>query len=86
MKTKFVTADSEAELGGLAVHALTAQLDEVDGQQGVVLDDGDGQVELSEAFGNRADMIRAYKRTAGVLLARAAMLEAEGPDRNRGET
>lgn len=81
-----MTADSEIELGGLAVHALTARIDEVDGQQGVVLDDGDGMVELSEAFGNRSDMVRAYKRAAGVLLARAAMLEAEGPDRNRGQT
>lgn len=79
VRAKLVTADSEIELGGLAVHALTARIDEVDGQQGVVLDDGDGMVELSEAFGHRSDMVRAYKRTAGVLLARASMLEAEGP-------
>lgn len=86
MRAKLVTVAGEVELGGLDVHALTAHLGEVDGQRGVVLEDGDGQVELSEAFGHRSDMVRAYKRTAAVLLARAAELEAEGPDRNRGET
>lgn len=75
-----------AELGGLAVHALTAQIDEVDGQQGVVLDDGDALVELSEVFGHRSDIVRRYKLVAGVMLARAAMLEAEGPERQHGET
>lgn len=86
MRARLMTASGEAELGGLAVHALSARIDDVDGQQGVILDDGDAIVELSEVFGHRGDMVRAYKRTAMVLLARASMLEAEGPDRNRGET
>lgn len=78
--------ETDAELGSLAAHALAARIDLVDGQQGVVLDDGDAELELSEVFGHREDIVRGYKRAAGVLLARAAMLEAEGVDRNRGET
>ena len=75
-----------AELGGLAAHAMRARLDEVDGQRGVVIDDGDSELEVSEAFGHREDIIRGYELTAGVLLARAAMLKAEGPDRSKGWT
>ncbi len=76
----------DEELGSLAAHALSARVDEVDGQTGVVLDDGDGELGLSEAFGRREDIARAYKRVAATMLARAAMLDAEAPCRNRGET
>lgn len=88
MRARLMTGSGpdEAELGGLAVHALRGRIDDVDGQQGVILDDGDAALELSEVFGHREDIIRGYELTAAVLLARAAMLKAEGPDRNRGET
>lgn len=75
-----------AELGGMAAHAMRARLDEVDGLRGVVIDDGDSELEVSEAFGHLEDIIRGYELTAGVLLARAAMLRAGAPDRNRGWT
>lgn len=78
--------DAVAELGSLAAHALSARIDEVDGQQGVLVDDGDAEFGLSEAFGQREAIIRGYKRLAATALARAAMLEAEAPSRNRGET
>jgi hypothetical protein len=78
--------DGTTDLGNLAAHALTARVDEVDGQQGVILDDGDDEIGLSEAFGHREAIVRGYKRAAMVLLARAAMLDAEGEHRNRGET
>lgn len=79
-------APADADQAGLAAHALTARIGDVDGQPGVVLDDGDGELPLSEVFGRRADIIRGYRHAAGVMLARAATLEALGPDRNRGET
>jgi hypothetical protein len=85
---RLVTSDGPetAELGSLSARSLTASIEEVDGQTGVVLDDDDGVVELSEAFGPPGTIARAYKRVAATLLARAAMLDAEAPCRNRGET
>jgi hypothetical protein len=77
-------SDVVADLGSLAAHALAARVDEVDGQPGVVLDDGDGELGLSEAFGRPEAMARKYRAVAATLLARAEMLDAEGPGRNRG--
>ncbi len=85
-RSETIGAVEVADLGSLAAHSLGARVDEVDGQPGVVLDDGDGEVGLSEAFGRREDIVRGYKRLAATALARAAMLDGEGPHRNRGET
>lgn len=70
----------------LKAQALTARLDQRDGVTVVVLGDGVDEVELTDEMGSKDEAARAYRRVAATLLARAAMLDAEGPGRNRGET
>jgi hypothetical protein len=69
----------EVDGGGLAVLAardLIAEVaKDVDGQPGVVLGDGDGVCELSEAFGQPAAIAERLERVAATLLARAAELK-----------
>lgn len=70
----------------LSAQYLTARLDERDGVTVVILGDEAVEVEISDEVGSRAAAVVAYRRVAATLLARAAMLDAEGPHRNRGET
>ena len=75
-----------ADLGALAAQHLTARVDEVDGETGVVLSDGDSELGLSEVVGRPGAAAAAYRRVAGTLLERAAMLDGDGSGRIRGGT
>lgn len=80
-----MTAVDEA-VATLSAQYLTARLDERDGVTVVMLGDEAVEVEISDEVGPRAAAVVAYRRVAATLLARAAMLDAEGPHRNHGET
>lgn len=70
----------------LKAQALSARLEERDGVTVLVLGDDVDEVEITDEMGSRSVAAVAYRRVAATLLARAAMLDAEGPGRNRGET
>lgn len=70
----------------LSAQYLETRLDERDGVTVLVLGDAAVEVEISDEVGSKSAAARAYRRLAATALARAAMLDAEGPGRNRGET
>lgn len=80
-----VSAVEEA-VATLSAQHLSARLDERDGVTVVVLGDDELEVELTDEVGSPASAAVAYRRVAATLLARAEMLDGEGPARNRGWT